>query len=179
MDRLFFSRPPVVSMSNLVAHTSFILRETAGLCIRHPVLCMYQKASSLSGLTQLTLSEVFYPYHTRLDPWGASFGLTSHSLLPAVRQWALDFLFPLRNGVLFRHYLFIIWSVVALAFLARHRTVVFVSSLVGLSYFAGFLVGDVNPEWRYLLPTYLCAWVGLMSFFLHARAAPHVRESRP
>ena len=170
-DYFIFGQSPVVSLPNLVAHTSFVLRETAGISARHPILCLCQKVSSLSRLMQAPPHAVWYPYYTQLDPWGASIGLKSHSLLPDVRHRAFGILRLLRNGVLFRHYLFIVWSVVALAFLARHRTPVFVSALVGLSYAAGLVVADAAcPDWRFLLTTYLCAWIGLFSWLFQGRS---------
>jgi len=93
----------------------------------------------------------------------------SCSLLPGVWDRTFGGLWAVRNSLLFRHYLFLIWIVASLLFFARGRLPVLVSSLIGISYFAGFVWVDAAPDWRYLLPCYVCAWIGLLSYLFQAR----------
>lgn len=167
-DYFLFSSPPIVSRFELMEHRAFVLRATAGIAFRHPLLYMRQKLSMLAMLLQVPPHDVWLPYYTGIEPWGAPFGLRSCSLLPDVRQAIVAILHGQRNGPLFRHVLFVGWIAVSL-FVGRRHLPTSIASLVGVAYGAGFVMATVAADWRFLIGTYLCAWIGGLSFLSTVR----------
>jgi hypothetical protein len=178
-DYIRYANPPIVPFDDLHRNREFIYRAVVRTSLKHPWLFVQHRGSNLSYLTQFRSHDVFYPYHDRIEESGRKVNCVSRSLLPGVRNLVFALLHELRNTLLFRHYVYLLWLIAAPVFLARSNTAILITTLLGISYFLGFVVVDASPDWRYLLTPYLCAWVSMLALTHPRRVSLPTPASAP
>ena len=164
-DYMVFGRGRILDHLDVLNRGARIQRAAVRLSLRHPMLALRHRARGLSLLLQFHPRPVYAPYVNYTDEDEDIPGVAGQSLLPHLKTRALQILDAMRDGILFRHYLFLLWMAGCLVFLA-HRTPVLVCSLLGLCYFIGFVFGDSNPDWRYLFTCHLCGLVAGLTWLL-------------
>lgn len=155
---IYAGNPPIVPIGQIAAHRGFAFRLSLRAAAAHPVLFLRHEAQVVSNLLQW--DRVFAPYHRGIR--ANEFGLGDQSLIPFAEDRVYGLLAAVDGSVLFRHYVFVAILIGALAYGAKRRYEPWVVlGLLGLGYALGMIVMDTHPDWRYLLPAYLCGWVAL------------------
>jgi hypothetical protein len=148
----------------------FVLKKVVRTALRHPWAYLEHQLCYLGHLTQFT--SLGYqtwgalnddPVH---DAARARLGIPYRSQLPSVKAGYIRLLKSLLGhpvlSLIFRHYIFLLLSAVFLGLgLFRRKIEWIVPSVVSLLNVLAYLMGGPASLWRYLLPSYLGAWVCL------------------
>lgn len=157
---IYTGERPILPIESIAQNRKFAMSSAARAAAKHPILFFRHKARILLNILQVP--KVFSGYHRGIRP--NEFGLGEQSLLPLARTVVYRILPAAEQSLLFRHYVYVAVLCVLLCLGVRRQDVVaLVPALLGLCYVLSVVVVDAHPDWRYLLPTYLCAWVGLLS----------------
>jgi len=172
-DYIVFRRhvPPVLGRIPREKN-GFIVKKVVLTAFRHPLgylkhqLCYFGQLSQFSEIGYQTWG-VIKP-EPRYDAIRASFGFDFKSRLPSVRAGYIKLMnASLRSplfSLLYRHYIFLIFSVIFLGIGIKTRRMEWVvPSLFSLVYPIGYLLAGTAGIWRYLLISYLGSWVCLLA----------------
>ena len=150
----------------------FILKKVVLTAFRHPLgyfkhqLCYLGKLGQFNEIRYQTWGII--KKEPRYDAIRASFGLDFRSRLPSVRAGYISLMnasleSPLFS-LLYRHYVFLILSIVFLGIgIKTRRPEWVIPSLFSLVYPIGYLLAGTADLWRYLLVSYLGSWVCLLA----------------
>ena len=149
----------------------FILRKVVRTAFRHPLgylkhqLCYFGKLSQFSEIRYQTWGVI--KNEPKYDAIRASFGFDFESRLPSVRAGYIRLMNALLESPLFsllyRHYIFLIFSIAFLGIGIKTRRMEWVvPSLFILIYPIGYLLAGTADLWRYLLISYLGSWICLL-----------------
>ncbi len=173
IGRIIFASPPQISVKELERHRAFIRSAAVRMAVRHPWAYARHKALVLVYAVGLRPSRSDHYYDAIIDN---DLGLSVSSRLPGLRHRATGWLERSRRTALW-------WAWPALACSAAglllgwrlKRPAAGVASALALAYAAAFALPDVAPQFRYLLPSYLCALLGWLSLAL----GPPAEEGPP
>lgn len=162
---------PAVLKSKSLIRTRFAVQKIARTALRHPIGFLEHELCYVGHLSQF--ADVYY------DDWGMlnrsrmprmrkKLGMPFDSHLPAVydaqravMESVLDDAIP---RLLLRHYLFLLGIILALVVGIRRRSAeLIVPAMFALTYPLAFVVAGPSTPWRYLLPTYVIAWILLLA----------------
>lgn len=179
---IVWKEPIIISVPRVQQNTSFILRKTLGLAIKHPLAYVQHKFCNLAYVLQIP--DVFYFYAIPYDAFGINkdlkaAGITVASKFPSWRDRTLSLVLALSKqlpwSILFRHYIFLVISLILLIFGAVfQKAVITIPAIMGLLSFCGLLIPDAFPDWRHLLLMHICTWIallGLLDCFLLNRSS--------
>jgi hypothetical protein len=168
-DYIIFSRgSPSVLKRIPVKRNPFILKKVVQTAIRHPGGYLRHQLCFLGHLSQF--SEIAYQSwgvlkkSPRLEANRVRLRIAFKSQLPSIKAGYVKLMdFLLRHPVfslVFRHYIFLSLSAIflGLGFIKRKIEWI-IPSLVGLICLGAYLLAGTAGLWRYLLPSYLGAWV--------------------
>lgn len=154
----------------LFQNTKFVLRKVVTTVLRHPKAYLQHKACNFSQTLQL--SRMMYNTWGLIEPGplGARgrLNIPLNSQLPNVKAAYVAMLEKMLNHTLltflFRHYIFLILSVLFLGFGLLVRKLEFIiPSVFSVVYPIGLLIPDSFPHWRYLFVCYVLAWLCLLA----------------
>ena len=171
-DYIVMSRrgmPPVLSRIPR-GKSGFIVKKVVLTALHHPLgyikhqLCYFAQLSQFSEIGYQTWG-VIKP-EPRYDVLRSRFGFDFKSRLPLVRAGYIKLMnASLRSplfSLLYRHYVFLGLSVFFLGIGIKTRRIEWIiPSLLSLIYPLGYLLAGTAGLWRYLLISYLGAWVCL------------------
>jgi hypothetical protein len=148
----------------------FILKKVVQTALRHPGGYFKHQACYFGYLSQF--SEIAYQSwgvlkeDPRYEASRAKLRISYSTQLPSIKAGYIKLMnILLRRPVfslIFRHYIFILFSVLflGLGFFTR-KVEWIIPSLVSLVYVLAYLLAGPAGLWRYLLPSYLASWVCL------------------
>ena len=170
-DYIIYKRtfPPVMKRIPIEKNL-FILKKVVGTALRHPggylkhQLCYLGHLSQFTGIAYQTWG-VLKP-EPRYESARARLKISYDSKLPSIKAGYVRLMkFLLGHPVtalIFRHYIFLLFSAFFLGLgVVKRRVEWIVPSLVSLVYLIAYLLAGPAGLWRYLLPSYLGAWVCL------------------
>jgi hypothetical protein len=148
----------------------FVVQKVVLAAIRHPLGYIKHQLCYFGQLTQF--SEIGYQTwgviksEPRIDALRSRFGFDFKSRLPAVRSGYIKLMNATLKSpmfsLLYRHYIFLVFSAIFLGIGIKTRRFEWVvPSFFSLIYPLGFLLAGTAGIWRYLLISYLGAWVCL------------------
>jgi hypothetical protein len=165
----------------------FILKKVIQTAIRHPggylkhQACHFGHLSQISGIAYQSWGVLEKEPH--YEARRAELGIPYESRLPSIKAGYIRLMnASLKSPVfslLYRHYIFLLFSTIFLVagFLTR-KTEWIIPSLFSLVYAFTFLLAGPAGLWRYLLPSYLAAWVCLPAV-LSSIFRSAARQERP
>jgi hypothetical protein len=171
-----------------VIRNSFAIRKVAGTALRHPIAFLGHESCYAGHLVQSTA--LFY------ESWGmierdrnlmlvrANRGNGFESRLPSVARWYADTMQVMMEHaaltLFFRHYVWLVVAgVVLIVGLLNRKVELTVPALFSVVYPIAYLIAGPSPLWRYLLPSYVCSWVGILATIAFVAAKPATDSSRP
>jgi len=160
----------------------FILKKVVQTAIRHPggylkhLVCYFGHLSQFTGIAYQSWGVL--KKEPRVEAGRARLRIPYNTQLPSIRAGYIKLMnATLRSPVfslIYRHYIFLLLSAIFLAvgFFTRKMEWI-IPSLFGLVHVLAYLLAGPAGLWRYLLPSYLGAWVclpaGLRYLLYHAR----------
>jgi hypothetical protein len=163
-------QPPVLSKD--VIRNGFAIRKIGSLAMRHPLAFLGHETCYASHLTQFTALDY--------ESWGmvirdrnlmlvrANRGNGFESRLPSVAAWYADTMQAMMAHpvltLFFRHYVWLMLAGLVLAVgILNRRVELVVPALFSVFYPIAYLIAGPSPLWRYLLPSYVCSWIGILA----------------
>ena len=153
---------------------SFIVSKIVQTAIRHPIGYLTHQACYFAYLLQVpqNLPSSYQSWgvlreEPNVDEQRAQMGIEFESKLPTVKTWYVNLVNYLIDrqlfSLLFRHYIFLFLSAIFLVIgLITRKIELIIPSLFSVLYPFGYLIIAPANLWRYLLPSYLCAWICLL-----------------
>jgi hypothetical protein len=155
-----------------LTQSSFALQDLPRLALTNPGGYLHHRACAAAAVLEMSSGELFYPYHTQIDP--NRFGLRDRSMLPHVRSFVLGFLERASSyrkwmllQIAFRHWLVLaaslaaaVYSFLGTVFKRLHSPERMMPAYLfacGCVVLLPFLIASGN-DWRYLMPANIC-WV--------------------
>lgn len=185
-DYIIYKRafPPVMKRIPIEKNL-FILKKVVGTALRHPggyfkhQLCYLGHLSQFTGIAYQSWG--ILKAEPRYESARARLKISYDSKLPSIKAGYVRLMkFLLGHPVpalIFRHYIFLLFSAFFLGLgLVKRKVEWIVPSLVSLVYLLAYLLAGPAGLWRYLLPSYLGAWVCLPTVV--ASIFPHGRNTR-
>ncbi len=162
-------KPPVLAKD--VIRTGFAIGLVGHAAVHHPMAFLGHQLCYAAYLTQFTDLDYetwgMVKWDRNLMKVRQSRGTGFDSKLPSVWEWYGDLMTRMMAHpvltLLFRHYAWLMLSVLVLIVgVLNRRSELIVPALFSLVYPVAFLVAGPSPLWRYLLPSYVFAWVGTL-----------------
>ncbi len=151
-----------IDFDNLSEHGSFLPTAMWRVVMASPEGYIRHKSRELYGL--LDTCSVFRPYS-----WGIEandLGLQQRPLIPGAGKFIESWLAAMSDSIVYKH-----WFVMLLGILTiiatRGAYPLLLPVLFGLLYAIPYIMLDVASEWRYLMPTYLTNYLGILLLFLN------------
>ena len=153
---------------------SFIVSKIVQTAIRHPVGYLTHQACYFAYLLQVpqNLPSSYQSWgvlkeEPNINEQRTQMGIEFESKLPTIKSWYVNLVNKAIDSqlfsLLFRHYIFLILSVIFLVMgLTTRKLELIIPSVFGVIYPFGYLIIAPANLWRYLLPSYLCAWICLL-----------------
>lgn len=166
-ERIWLSETGGPTFANTPENTKFVLRKVLETAIHYPGSFIQHRLCNLSYTLQVPMISYYWGIvgnPTTHDIQLKNAGIEPSSRLPEFRKWVLstieNFISNPFTRIIFLHWLFLIILGLNFIFGIFSRNVaLWISSLFGLAYFAGFLIPDGFTSWRYLLLCYLCSLI--------------------
>ena len=171
---IFVNQPKNSPLSgNLKGHNRFIVNQLVKSIIRYPLGYLKHKACNFSYVLQRpsiayetwNLIEGRKHIDKKLD----KLGLLSNSRLPDIKAYYIKILNGSLNhpvlSIIFKHYYFLLLAFIIFifGFISRELQLTIPASF-SIVYTLYPLISDSYGHWRYLLLSYVFAWISLMAF---------------